>query len=271
MSASLDKLFFSQQNISRRLLLLRVSLGLIILVLVSLGPYGSFYTETASFLYHPGPLLPFLPPLSAHEFSLLRGLVCSAALLFSLGLWQRLTGPVLALSFFVFNYYISRFAAAQWSYNVHLNLFVALLCCINTRQTPTQKNQERSSLLLSFMQLYIALLYFQTALSKLLHGGLRWFLQGETIYTNALLLGGERGAFFASYPWLPPMLGVGTGLFEFGFLVWYVAGFNRRWLGVAGALFHLGIFVVMGISFWHLWMLYPALFVLDPGPKKQLH
>jgi hypothetical protein len=268
MSAYLERLFFSQQNIAQRLLLLRVSLGLIILVLMLFGPYGSFYTETASFLYHPGPLLPFLPPLSAGWFYLLRGFVGASALLFSLGLWLRLTGPSLALSFFVFNYYISRFAEAQWSYNVHINLFIALLCWVNTGQAPTQKNQERSSLLLSFMQLYIGLLYFQTALSKLLHSGLRWFLQGETIYTNALLLGGERGAFFASYSWLPPILGVGTGLFEFGFLVGYLAGLNRRWLGVMGALFHLGIFVVMGISFWHLWLLYPALFVLDPGHKK---
>ena len=269
MSAYLEALFFTQQNIPRRLALLRVSLGCIILVLVGLGPYGDFYPETASFLYHPGPLLPFLPPLSAGWFSLLRGAVLVSSLLFLSGRWLRVTGPSLALSFFVFNYYVSRFAGAQWSYNVHLNLFSALFCCLYTGQTTPQNNPERSSLILSVMQLYVAFLYFQTALSKLLHGGLRWFLQGETIYTNALLLGGERGAFFASYSWLPPLLGVGTGLFEFGFLFLYLAGFSRRWLGVMGALFHLGIFAMLGISFWHLWLLYPALFYFDPGPRAK--
>jgi hypothetical protein len=255
-------LIFSQPRVLPRLKLLRCLLGLIIFVLVLLGPYGSFYEETAAFLYQPGPLLPFFPALSADAFFALRVSVLLSSVLFLLGL--RWAGPLLAVLFFVFNYYVSRFAGAQWSYNVHLNLFVALLVCTDTRHAPI----ERRSFALWFMQLYVAILYFQTGLSKLLHGGLRWFWEGETIYSNALLLGGERGAFIAQFEWLFPLFGALTALFEFGFLPAYLLGL-RRSLCVAGVLFHVGIFLVLGISFWHLWLLYPALFWCSTHEAKE--
>jgi hypothetical protein len=254
---------FSQPITARRFALLRISLGLIIAVLVTFGPYGSFYTNTAAFLYEPGPLLPFLPALSPSLFYLLRALVVFSSILFAGGWLLRWMAPLTALSFFVFNYYVSCFAGAQWSYNVHLNLFLFLWWI-------SLKKKDSTEFVVGFMQLYVAMLYFQTGLSKLMHGGLRWFTEGETIYTNALLLGGERGAFFAQYEWLFPLAGIATALFELGFLPAYLLGF-RRLLCVAGVLFHLGIFLMLGISFWHMWLLYPALFWMnrvDHGSDK---
>lgn len=277
MNAYLTRLFYAQPDVARRLALLRVSLGVVLLVLVGLGPYGSFYTETASYLYRPGALLPFLPALPEEVWLVVRGIVLGAALCFLLGVGLRLVLPLLAASFFVLNYYVSRFADAQWSYNVHLNLFLVLLCFTRTDQryalqknalAYTPKEEEKGSLVLSVMQLYVAVLYFQTGLSKLLQGGVRWFTHGETIYTSAILLGGPRGAFFASYPWLSVLSGVFTGIFELGFLLAYLVGLNRRWLCVMAILFHTGTFLVLGISFWHLWLLYPALFWLDVKDRR---
>jgi hypothetical protein len=237
---------------------------------VLFGPYGDFYAETAGYLYEPGPLLPFLPALSPVAFYGLKLAVLALSLAFAAGAFTRLSGPLLALAFFVFNYYVSRFGGAQWSYNVHLNLFLGVICFaeasrrlgLDARRPAAESPgaEARTAFALGFMQLYVAVMYLQTALSKLIYGGLGWFWRGETIYTNAILLGGERGQFLAGLPGLPRTLGLLTLAFEGCFFFLFVAGVSRRALGAAAILFHLGTFAALGISFWHLWLLYPALF-----------
>jgi hypothetical protein len=260
--------FFTQPNAFARLAWLRCSLGLVCAVLVGLGPYGDFYVEAAPFL---APASSWLPALGAVGWYGLRSFVLLASVCAALGVGLRLSLPALALSFGWFNAYAANLENVIFSYNSHLNVFLVALCFVDTSRGaslasathpgPSAAQTERASFVLSFLQCYVAVLYFQTGLAKLLQGGLAWFTTGQTIYVNALVLGLERGRALASLRWLFPLLGMLTALFEFGFLPLFLWG-RGLWLATwVAILFHLGTFLLLGISFWHLWLLYPALFL----------
>lgn len=271
---SLHARFFQQPQPFARLALLRASLGAVCALLVGLGPYGAFYVESAPFLY---PADAWLPALGPESFAALKLLVLGSGVATALGLLPRLATLCLALSFGWLNFYISRFGGLVWSYNTHLVCFLGALVWVDTSQgfalwvwrraPPPPAGEEWASFVLACLQLYIAVMYFQTGLAKLLQGGAAWFLGGQTIYVNALVLGLARGRWAAqTFPWMFPLLGLGTAVLEFGFLpVWCGGRGLRGAVGVA-ILFHCGTFALLGISFWHLWTLYPALFFYRAGP-----
>ena len=274
----IDRFFFAQPNAILRVCALRAMLGAVIAVLVVLGPYGRFHVDMADVLYRPTGVLAFLPPLDAVWFDALRMLVIASAVMVALGVSTRASCIALAAAFFVLNYYVSQFVGPVWSYNTHLNWFAIALCFVpagarlsideriaRVRARPSTFDEARgeasASFVIAFMQLYIALLYTQAGLAKLLGSGVAWFTSGLTPLYFTLTDGTALGRWLAQWPALFRVFSLASGLIELLFLPLFPFPRIRRALVIAALLMHVGIHLVMDIPFWHMWLLYPVLFL----------
>lgn len=246
---------FHQSDPFERLAALRVSLGLIVATLLILGPYDSFYVDTAPWLFEAQAPFAWFPNLGAH-FWTLKAATILLSLAVAANLWPKVTCPLFALSFLAFNFYITCFHTTYWITNTHLNFFALALACVPFLK-PASK--EMASFILAFMITYVATLYLQAGVSKCLCGGLEWFTSGKRVFFETLLLGTPFGKFLTQWPGLFQIMSLATAPFE---LLLPLLFFTKaRSLAAAIAiLFHLTTFAIMGISFWFLWGLYPALF-----------
>lgn len=259
---------FGQPDALARLALVRIGLGLIVAILLVLGPYDRFFVELAPELYRPAPLL---PPLG-RAYPGLRALAIAAALAYAAGLFTRAANAVAAASFLVLNAYVARFAPDPWSYNTHLNFFLVATCALDTgralsldalRRRPRPAaalERETASFVVAFMQLFVGVLYLQAGLSKLLRSGTAWFLTGRTLWVHTVTDGSGPARALTRWPWLFRAGGIFAGVFELAF-VWLVP-FRRAHapLVVSALAFHGATLLLLGISFWHLALLVPLLF-----------
>lgn len=252
--------FFNQTHPFERLRAVRMTLCLIILILLSFGPYDSFYVDTVPFLFSAQPPFPWFPNLGIHfwtlKYAVLLGAVC---VLFDLK--RRWSRPFFALTYLIFSYYITCFGTTYWITNTHLVFFTCALCFEPENQT-SPKQKQIASFILAFMITYIAVLYLQAGLSKVVMGGSEWFLDGKRIWTETLLLGTPFGKWLTQWPTFFIPMSLGTGLFELFVPFCFFFNRTRQFAACAAIAFHLGTFAIMGISFWFLWTLYPGLFLL---------
>lgn len=254
----MEAFVFRQPNALTRLALLRRSVAAVVLINMCLGPFTSFYAENADLLWTPGGVLDLshLPYGALRAARLVLVVLCTGILL---GLRPRLLSLVAGMVLLGVDYYLYRFDPAFWNFQNHLMFFLFLLATVDTRTTSRQGAWP--SFVLTAAQLYIAVLYFQSGLSKVWSAGWTWVATGRTIAVSTLLYGTDFGRYWLRYPQLLPLLAGITIAFEMGFIVAYS---QRRWhpvLGVFAMCFHIGIWALMGIPFWQLWALYPALFV----------
>jgi hypothetical protein len=270
----LDRVLLEQTNVVPRLVLLRWVLGVSVAVLATFGPFGDFFGEQPD-LYQPRGLLTWLPPLSAMQLASARWLTVGFALLLAMGFLVRVSCVVTAALFFLLNGYTSAFSAPTFNYDTHLNVFLILLCLCEGRVLSPRVGWRRAgaatsllrstygSFVLGAMQLYVALLYGQAFLAKLLIGGPAWFFTGDVVMLHTLRMGSAVGRWLCQLPGVFPALGVATGVFELT-VGWALLRGGR--LGAVAALsamvFHLGTWLVLGISFWHLVVLLPPLFIV---------
>jgi hypothetical protein len=271
-----ERFLFAQEASLERLALTRVSLGVTLLVMVVLGPFDRFFGETGPWLYGPRGLLAFIPTLGPKTYLALRTLVAMSAVTVALGIATRASAGVLAVTFLVLNYYTAQFTGSAWNYDTHLNFFAAALCLAKSDARPSldgllgwtgpasERDAQQASFALAFMQLYVALLYFQAGVAKLISPGLIWFTSGVTPYYFTAIAGTALGQYLTQWPWIFQVFTALSGLFEFSFLPLMLWRRTRRAAVFAAMAFHLGTYLVMDISFWHLWMLYPALFLYRP-------
>jgi hypothetical protein len=252
----MNRFLFDQPNPFERLKQTQVALSLMVFLLLLLGPYDDFYVEMAPWLYSPQMPFAWFPRLDAH-FWTLKYSVMVLALLSTMKL--RIAQILFAICFLLFNFYIKSFGTTWWITNTHLNFF-AIALCLTPRNSKKKSSQEFASFLIAFMTLYIAILYFQAGLSKLIHGGLGWFLDGERIRTETILLGTSFGKWLTQWPRLFNGAAFGTGLFELLLPPFFLLRNTQRFAALIAIGFHLSTFLVMGISFWFLWFLYPTLF-----------
>lgn len=261
----MNQFLYNQEAPFLRLSYMRISLSAIISILLIFGPYDSFYVDTAPWLYN---RLAPLPNLGIH-FLTLKYCTIALGIASALNLKRAMIRPLFAIAFLILNYYVTQFGTTYWITNTHLNFFTVALCFEPLCQQ-TKKEHEIASFIIAFMTTYIAVLYFQAGLSKVVHGHISWFLDGKRILHETLLLGTPIGKWLTQWPWIFQLFGIGTGVFElilpFGFF------FKRTQVYVAATaiLFHLSTFIVMGISFWFLWALFPGLFFYKWIREKEL-
>jgi hypothetical protein len=266
----LKKIIFHQPNVDRRIALLRISIGVTCVILITFGPFGRFYVDTADFLYSGCFPFYFFPNLG-RGFYVLKSIAILSGISLAAGFSTRFSSVIFAVTFSLFNFYVTCFGTTLWNYNTHLVFFSAALCFVNCNmfysldsvKTEPQETSELTSYVISFMQLYVGVLYLQSGLSKLIYGGVEWFLSGRTLLGFTIQMGSGIGMHLTRFPFWFKLFAVLTLIFELGFLpILILSKRSQPYLGVVGILFHLAVFTILGISFWFLWILYPALFIL---------
>jgi len=208
-----------------------------------------------------------------------RSVAVLAGLCILLDKFYRWPDLILCLSVTVIHGLISLFPSEIWTYNTHLILFLGLSTIglprpekRSSRSIMIRLNlsggSRNSSYALAFMQIWIVLIYFQTGLSKIIHSGPEWFLSGRTAMTFTAFDGTYFGIWILEYPWIFRLGSTLTVLLEIAFPLFLIVP-RLRLLFLAGAfLFHTSTLVIMGISFWHLWILFPALFLFRIYPSN---
>lgn len=236
-----------------------------VFMLLLFGPYDGFYVELSPWLYAPQAPFSWLPNLGDHFWTLKYSVMGLAVLsLFN----SRMASILFAGTFLIFNFYVKSFSTTWWITNTHLNFFAIALCFVPEKIN--KKDSECASFLLAFMILYVTALYFQAGVSKLIHGGIGWFFNGHRIWTETLLLGTPFGKWLTQWPQIFTFMSFGTGVFELFVPAFFLIRTKQRYAAFVAILFHAGTFIVMGISFWFLWVLYPALFlIIHKGSEKE--
>jgi len=129
--------------------------------------------------------------------------------------------------------------------------------------------QKVNDRLIQFCKCYVLTFYLQSGLSKLIFAGTAWLLSGRTAWVFALEMGTNIGRILANYP---VIFSIGSFLivaFEILIAPLYLIGFHRKYLIIGAITLHLSVFLVMGISFWHMWLLYPVIFYDDLFKKER--
>ncbi|ADO73156.1 HTTM domain-containing protein [Stigmatella aurantiaca] len=273
----IEGFLFDQPNLDFRIFVVRVAVSLVVVSYTLAGPFDHFHVDAAGLLYRPVGPFRFIPALGFWAFYILKYTVAVSGLTFALGYKTRLSNAVFALSYFVFAYYVGHFSTQLFSYITHLNLFAIILCFVDSarfwsldwvleparREQPSSKaHREFASFSLAFMQLYVIAFYVQGGGSKLLIGGVDWFLSGQTPYFGTIVAGTNLGLELTRFRWLFPGISLFTGFFELCFflILWKPL---RLIYAVTTLCFHFGILLSMNIFFYQLSSMVPLLFLLD--------
>lgn len=271
--------FFNQAKAIIRLGLLRIVVVGICLIMLSMGPYDTTYhTLFAPIMFQAHfPLLFF--PLLGEGVLWLKILAYGIGIFALFGYRTTLTLPLFTLCYCTLNYYIHCFQNHYCMNQSHLNISLIALSLtpsafrfsidslLNEKSTSLVA-YEKASFALTFLGGYIALLFFQTGLSKLIYGGIGWFLSGDTLYVETIFDGTDFGRYLTRFSWTFPLLGIGVFFFELVFPFFFLFYRYHFIFGIIILFFHFGTYLVMGISFWFLWPLYIPLFLMgDSTPE----
>jgi hypothetical protein len=267
-------LLFEQPNALQRIALLRIIVVAICISMLFMGPYdSSYHIDFAKLMFRAQFPFPFFTPLG-EVYSWIKFLAIGSGLFALLGYRTNLFLPLFTLCYCLLNYYIHCFQEHYCMNTAHLNIALITLCFVpcgrqgsidvfKTKYVLTPYELEKCSFALTFLGGYIAVLFFQTGLSKLIYGGIGWYLSGDTLYVETIFDGTDFGRYLTQFGWVFPFFGMTVGLFEL--IVPFLFLFPRFHVlfGCILLLFHLGTFLVMGISFWFLWPLYIPLYIMS--------
>lgn len=267
-------ILFRQADAPARLRLTRTTLGVTALRTLWHLPDGSFFEEHADTVMSEQVSKKRKFTLSRRQYNLLRWAGLAGMALWTAGSRHPAVRTVAATGFVATNAYVAHFHPRFWNYNSHLSLFVVGAAAADLRPPafgePSEVARQLQSVALASMQIGAATIYSQAGLSKLVHGGKEWMTTGRTVKGSLALLGTQAGAEVSRHDGLMRLIAVATVLGETVFLpLLLVRWEDRHLIGVSAVGFHLLTKRYLGISFWHLWWLHPALFVIPlPGDGR---
>lgn len=265
--------FFDQPRAFVRLSLLRILVVGICLIMLSKGPYDTIYhTEFAPIMFQSHFPFLFFPKLG-EGFPWLKIFAYGIGFFALIGYKTRLSLPFFTLCYCTLNYYIHCFQEHYCMNQAHLNIALILLSLTSSgtrfsidsfcsEEPSSLAALEKASFVLTFLGGYIALLFFQTGLSKLIYGGIGWFLSGDTLYVETIFDGTDFGRYLTQFSWTFPLFGIGVFFFELIFPFSFLLYRYHFIFGIIILIFHFGTYLVMGISFWFLWPMYFPLFLM---------
>ncbi|GAA3737137.1 hypothetical protein [Micromonospora maritima] len=270
----LDQFLFHQPDPRRQAAAIRMNLVAVISLTVAKLPPGDFFEE------HRDTVAALAGDeqrrmLTAKEYETLR-----ATTVASLAAWgatgRRAAGLTAAAQFARLSQHVTTLHPKLWSYNSHLNVFLAVLGALDTssdlalgRRAGRPSDPRLQSLAIAFMQLYVGMLYFQSAVSKLKYGGVSWLSTGRTLRAATALTGTGLGHRLYERKELFRYISIATVALEVLFLPLLLVGKpDRRLVALAAAGFHIGAAATTKIPFWHLWTLYPTLFWLPERRER---
>lgn len=251
---------FAQPDATSRIELVRVIVGVTIFFIVLSPSYRRFYTEAEPLLYprHQAGL-----PALGRFFGVLRVTVMLSALFMVLGIGGFVASVVLLISFGLHDRYVASLTPRLWNNVFHVHVF--LLCVCIAQVAPLlyvqQRDAERvASFALTTMKIQVGLVYLLAGLSKLRTAGVQWYTGGNTLLASTIFRGTEWGRRVVAVPELRRSMAVATAAFELcgPFLLLWPR--MQPWFVIMALVFHMGVMAVMRISFWHLWIFFPAIF-----------
>ncbi|GHC47401.1 hypothetical protein [Streptomyces cinnamoneus] len=262
----LQEMALAQPDAPERLAMCRFTTGMAVLRTVWHLPPGSFFAEYAPLLDQAEQQDAPRRVLAPAAYELLRAVTTLSVGAWTLGVDSPAVRALANLSFWALQQYVVEFHEDLWSYNSHLNLFLAALSL-----TPPGRDRRVDSALLLALQAYYAMVYLQSGVSKFVGAGRRW-ADGRTLRAAWGELGTPLGKWLARRDLrLSGALSALTLLFELGFAPALVAAWPQRaLLGGASAAFHLAVKATMGISFWHLSWFAAPLFSAPPALGRRL-
>ncbi len=251
---------FAQPGAAQRLELVRMLLGGTIFLLALSPSYGRFHKENEALLYARGS---WLPPLG-RLFMPFRALVLLLAVLVAFGVGGLATAVGLLVGFGLLDRYGASLTPRLWNNVFHVHLFLLYYCLASAVSlfAPGALAEKLSSFALTAMQLQVGLVYLLAGISKLRVSGFGWFTGGRTLLASTLFRGTPLGHRIVAVPALRRSMGMATAAFELGAPALLLWPGMHVWLALMAVTFHLGVLAVMRISFWHLWVFFPALFVV---------
>lgn len=277
---------YLQNNSIKRLGAIRISIGLISLIHL-IGNFDFEFYKSFSIFFLKDHSTSWYIASTKYGLDIIYFGAIFTGLLFTLGIGRKLVSIIYAILFIVLQYYTSRFEFGIWSYNTHLVFFIAVISLSKSYHTNSfdrifthlslkknlsslsERDIQFGSFVISFIQLYISFIYLQAGISKLTYSGFEWFIHGRTIQFFSLLSENSFSVFLSKYPTLFSFFGILSGIIEFSILpLLLIKKFKQ--ICILTMLFHLGTWLVLDISFWFLWLLYPSVFLYkNLTPIKQ--
>lgn len=258
------------EDVLERLALLRMTVGVVVVLTLLFGPYGDF-NDTAFRILHPS--------LSSGETMMVSGgrgvmrmMAIVAGTCVAIGWHTEATAVAVFVMYGVLNGWVAHLAPIMWNYNTHLLWFVLGIAltpsaavysvdAMRQRNGPIARDRRRSSaIVLVSMQLFVGVIYFQAGLAKLVAVGPSWYTTGRTLEVSLIRQGSAAGLWLAQFPLIVRKLSLMTGAFELSFLPLLMFKRLHAILAAVAIVFHLSCYVLLGISFWQLWLLYLPLF-----------
>lgn len=232
------------------LFLLRFLVSLAIIILITRGPYNEFSVYSFILFNGSSVISGFFLPSKYIIIILLLAQFLNKKLC-------PLFSSLAAVIFLVFNWYAANSSPSDvYNYNTHLNLF---LIAIAIGDIFLVMHRDVEKYVFSFSRFYVAVFYFQSGITKVIHAGFEW-LNGRTAWVFSMEMGTPLGKYMTNYPELFAIGSTVIVLFELTFLPLYLMKFRIEKLVIGAFILHMSVFVTMHIAFWHMWMIYPALF-----------
>lgn len=276
---TLDSFFFKQENSLERVALLRVLVVGIALIMLLIGPYDTVYhIKAAPLMFRPRFPLIFIESVG-EWFFWLKSIALIAGVFSLLGLFNRVSLTFFTLFYCTLNFLIHCYQDHYCMNQAHINFILLFLCfarsdrlfCLDAvifgSQKYTKRESEYASWVITASGAFIATLLFQTGVSKLIYGGVGWFLSGDTLYVETIIDGTQWGRLLTSYNWFFPFVGISVAVFELICPWMFLSKKLHFYLGLLLLFFHLSTFITMGITFWFLWPLYFPVFLGVPRIK----
>lgn len=133
----------------------------------------------------------------------------------------------------------------------HAILFFVVVTVLSTSKNNLRDNQFWA---LRSIELIFVMVYFQSAVSKIVKSGLAWGFDGTTFQIAMFRQMQPLGVSFSQFAMLCIVLSLITLFIEFMFPFFYFFSLKKQYLLFLSICFHLGTLLLMGIHFFHLWV-----------------
>jgi uncharacterized membrane protein YphA (DoxX/SURF4 family) len=147
-----------------------------------------------------------------------------------------------------------------WNYNTHILIIATLTCISGLRVKLKQDGKTIQKDLITAVSLIFATIYIQAAVSKLVVSGLDWMNSGLSIYVHMLKFNPALSSLLDGNLILFRMAGWFTVIGELVLGSLFVIPRTRKLAAMVSISFHVMLWFAFHISFWHLWIFYPAVY-----------
>lgn len=160
--------------------------------------------------------------------------------------------------------YLGVVSNSLWNYNTHIIIISILTFITSLRAETKSKNSIVQKDLVLAMSLIFAAIYYQAAISKMVVSGVDWMNSGLSIYTHLMKFNPTLSSWLDGNLILFKMAGWLTVIGELILGTLFIFQRTRRLAAVISTAFHIMLWLTLNISFWHLWIFYPAIYFTWP-------